>query len=172
MGSAYLSENHQPQLYGANVSTFALAIISVCLRLAARKVFSKAGFWLDDYAILASLVVATGNFVNMIISGNLLAQILSPSYELKIILSGSSRTWQAHRAIWNDGYHELLPWPFRLGNSVHYKFVPDKIFHSVVLPAPIRHNEHASRRHDIGISRHWMGDRRGMTLSYIFRWLR
>ena len=66
-GSAYLSESHQPQLYGAYISTHVLAIIAVCLRLSARKYFSKAGVWLDDCAICASLAFATGNFVDMII---------------------------------------------------------------------------------------------------------
>lgn len=63
---AYLAESRQPQLYGASVSTYTLAVFSVCLRLAARKFFSKAGFWLDDYAICASLAVVTGIFVDQI----------------------------------------------------------------------------------------------------------
>lgn len=63
---AYLSENRQPQLYGAYISTYALAVLAVGLRLSARKYFSKAGIWLDDYAICASLACATGNFVDMI----------------------------------------------------------------------------------------------------------
>lgn len=64
---AYLSDSRQPQLYGAYGSTYALAIIAVGLRLSARKYFSKAGIWLDDYAICASLACASGNFVDMII---------------------------------------------------------------------------------------------------------
>ena len=64
---AYLSESRQPQLYGAYSSTYALAVIAVGLRLSARKYFSKAGVWLDDYATCTSLVFAGGNFVDMII---------------------------------------------------------------------------------------------------------
>ena len=64
---AYLSQSRQPQLYGAYGSTYALAVIAVGLRLSARKYFSKAGFWWDDYAICAALACATGNFVDMII---------------------------------------------------------------------------------------------------------
>ena len=67
VGNAYLSESHQPQLYAAYSITYALAVIAVGLRLSARKYFSKAGIWLDDYAICASLVVASGNFVDMTI---------------------------------------------------------------------------------------------------------
>lgn len=66
-GDAYLAENHQPRLYGAFISTYLLAVIAVCLRLSARKRFSKAGLWLDDYAICAALGVATGYFIDMII---------------------------------------------------------------------------------------------------------
>ena len=65
--SVDFSESRQPQLYGACISTYALAVTAVCLRLSARKYFSKAGIWLDDYAICASLAVASGNFVDMII---------------------------------------------------------------------------------------------------------
>ena len=64
---ASLTESRQTQLYGAYSSTYALAVIAVGLRLSARKCFSKAGVWLDDYAICASLVFASGNFVDMII---------------------------------------------------------------------------------------------------------
>ena len=56
-GSAYLSESHQPQLYSAYISTYMLAIIAVCLRLSARKYFSKAGVWLDDYWALLVLPI-------------------------------------------------------------------------------------------------------------------
>ncbi|KAL2045122.1 hypothetical protein ABVK25_012213 [Lepraria finkii] len=63
----YLSESRQPQLYGTYTSTYALAIISVCLRISSRKYFTKAGIWLDDYAICASLAFASGNFVDMMI---------------------------------------------------------------------------------------------------------
>lgn len=66
-GDAYLSESRQPQLYAAYSITYALAVIAVGLRLSARKYFSKAGIWLDDYAICASLLVAGGNFVDMTI---------------------------------------------------------------------------------------------------------
>lgn len=62
-----LFESRQPQLYGAYISTYVLAIVAVCLRLLSRKSFSKAGLWLDDYAICASLLVAGGNFVDMFI---------------------------------------------------------------------------------------------------------
>lgn len=67
LGNAYLSESRQPQLYAAYSITYALAVIAVGLRLSARKYFSKAGIWLDDYAICASLLVAGGNFVDMTI---------------------------------------------------------------------------------------------------------
>ena len=63
----YLSQSHQPQLYSVYGSTYALAVIAVGLRLSARKYFSKAGIWWDDYAICASLACASGNFVDMII---------------------------------------------------------------------------------------------------------
>jgi hypothetical protein len=66
-GNPYLSESRQPQLYSAFTSTYALAIISVCLRIFSRKHFTKAGIWLDDYAIFAALAFASANFVNMII---------------------------------------------------------------------------------------------------------
>ena len=62
-----LSESRQPQLYAAYSITYALAVIAVGLRLSARKFFSKAGIWLDDYAICASLVIASANFVDMIL---------------------------------------------------------------------------------------------------------
>ena len=62
-----LSESRQPQLYGAYISTYSLAVIAVCLRLACRKCFSKAGLWLDDYAICVSLLVASGNFADMLV---------------------------------------------------------------------------------------------------------
>ena len=64
---AYLAESRQPALYGAYSSTYALAVIAVACRLSARKYFSKAGIWLDDYAICASLLCASANFVDMII---------------------------------------------------------------------------------------------------------
>lgn len=64
---AYLSESRQPQLYAAYSSTFALAVMAVGLRLAARKQFSKAEVWLDHCAISASLVLASASFVDMII---------------------------------------------------------------------------------------------------------
>ena len=64
---AYLSESRQPQLYSVYGSTYALAVIAVALRLSARKFFSKAGIWWDDYAICAALACASGNFVDMII---------------------------------------------------------------------------------------------------------
>ncbi|KAL6718754.1 hypothetical protein ACLMJK_002988 [Lecanora helva] len=66
MDDAYLSESRQPQLYAAYTVTYAFAIIAVCLRLAARKYFSKAGIWLDDYAIVLSLVIASGDYIDMI----------------------------------------------------------------------------------------------------------
>ena len=65
--TAYLSESRQPQLYRAYSSTYAPAVIAVGLRLSVRKYFSKAGVWLDDYAIYASLVFASGDFVDMIV---------------------------------------------------------------------------------------------------------
>lgn len=65
MEKDYLSESRQPRLYGVFTSTYALAIIAVGLRLSARKYFSKAGIWLDDYAICASLIFATANFIDM-----------------------------------------------------------------------------------------------------------
>ncbi|KAL2040179.1 hypothetical protein N7G274_007082 [Stereocaulon virgatum] len=66
-GNPYLSESRQPQLYGAYTSTYALAIISVCLRITSRKHFTKAGIWLDDYVIFAALACASAAFVNMVI---------------------------------------------------------------------------------------------------------
>ena len=63
----YLSQSRQPELYGIYGSTYALAVLAVGLRLSARKYFSKAGIWWDDYAICASLACASGNFVDMII---------------------------------------------------------------------------------------------------------
>lgn len=63
----YLSESRQPQLYAAYSSTYALAVIAVGLPLSAGKYFSKAGVWLDDYAICASLVLAIVSFVDMTI---------------------------------------------------------------------------------------------------------
>lgn len=73
---AYLSESRQPQLYGAYSSTYALAVIAVGLRLSARKYFSKAGIWLDDYAICASLAFASGNFVDMIMCEQILSHAM------------------------------------------------------------------------------------------------
>lgn len=72
----YLSESRQPQLYGAYISTYALAVIAVGLRLSARKYFSKARIWFDDYAICASLAFASGNFVDMIICEKIIALAL------------------------------------------------------------------------------------------------
>ena len=62
-----LSETRQPQLYGAYISTYLLAVVAVGLRLLSRKRLSKAGLWLDDFAICASLFIAGGNFVDMLI---------------------------------------------------------------------------------------------------------
>lgn len=71
-GNPYLSESRQPQLYGTYTSTYALAIILVCLRISSRKHFTKAGIWLDDYAICVSLAFASRNFVDMIIYKNVI----------------------------------------------------------------------------------------------------
>ena len=67
LGKTSLSESRQPQLYAAYSITYALAVIAVGLRISARRFFSKAGIWLDDYAICVSLVIAGANFVDMII---------------------------------------------------------------------------------------------------------
>ena len=75
--NAYLSESRQPQLYAVYSTTYALAVIAVGLRLSARKYFSKAGIWLDDYAICASLVVATGNFVDMTICKKIMTMTMT-----------------------------------------------------------------------------------------------
>ena len=72
LGKTDLSDSRQPQLYAAYSITYALAVTAVALRLSARKFFSKAGIWLDDYAICTSLVIASANFVDMIICKKLM----------------------------------------------------------------------------------------------------
>ena len=51
-----VAASKQPQLLAAYISTFAFAVIAVCLRFVARKVFSNAQLWWDDYAICTSSV--------------------------------------------------------------------------------------------------------------------
>ena len=65
-----LSDNRQPQLYGAFISTYVLAVTATVLRLSARKCFSKAGIWLDDLFVCVALLFATGIFVDMIIGND------------------------------------------------------------------------------------------------------
>lgn len=54
-----LNESQHAHLYGAYISTFSLAVISVVLRLLCRKTLSKAGLWWDDWVICISLVGIT-----------------------------------------------------------------------------------------------------------------
>ena len=44
-----------PDILGAILSTYCISVIVLSLRIAARKV-SKAGFWVDDWLIFASMV--------------------------------------------------------------------------------------------------------------------
>lgn len=55
-GKIDLSDNRQPELYAAYISTYSLAVIAVCLRLVSRNYLTKAGLWWDDFIICLSLV--------------------------------------------------------------------------------------------------------------------
>ncbi|MCJ1369110.1 hypothetical protein MMC20_000318 [Loxospora ochrophaea] len=48
-----------PDILGAIVSTYCIAVLAIALRTAARKI-SKVGFWLDDWLIYAGTVLYTG----------------------------------------------------------------------------------------------------------------
>lgn len=50
-------ESLAPSVVVANILILCLAIISVALRLWSRRL-AKAGFWYDDYAIVAALPIA------------------------------------------------------------------------------------------------------------------
>ena len=50
-----LRASRQPQIYGATITTFILAVIAVSLRILSRRI-ADAGVRLDDYLAIASAV--------------------------------------------------------------------------------------------------------------------
>lgn len=106
-----LSESRQPQLYAASILIYLLALLAVSLRLLSPKRFSTANLWLDDVAICASLLVAGGKFVDMVICA---VHILPRARDMLIAIRDCSRGRKARPGPWRRRDEAFLRQPFRL----------------------------------------------------------
>ena len=111
-----LTESRQPQLYTAYISTYLLALVAVSLRLLSRKRFSTAELWLDDFAICASLLVAGGNFIDMLICE---VGVLLRARDVLIAIRGRSRGGKAYPGSWPRRVKAFLHQPLRLRDIIH-----------------------------------------------------
>lgn len=126
-----LTESQQPQLYAAYISTYLLALFAVSLRLLSRTRYSRAGLWLDDFAICASLLVAGGNFVDMLICK---VDVLPRARDLLTAIRGRSRGGKAYPGPWRRRDKALLHQPLRLRDILHDNVMLHEVLHLAVLP--------------------------------------
>lgn len=52
----YLAESRQPNIYAAEITTYAFALLAVSLRFWSRRI-KAAGYWIDDWLILVAMVM-------------------------------------------------------------------------------------------------------------------
>lgn len=84
--------NKQPYIYGVSCTVYSLAVVAVVLRLVSRRL-SKAGFRADDFLIIASLLIDTVLFIDMMLLlrhglGRHLKSLVQYSSFMKIYILG------------------------------------------------------------------------------------